>query len=78
MPKNKSKKPKYDFAEELKDSHCRYVSPSLSIYYDTPGTMFSVEDNRIIEIRDLSTGDYLKFDLGTNTPKQGLLENAYL
>ena len=69
---------KEDFSAELNDDRCRFVSPSLTIYYDTPGTIFSIANNQIIEIRDLSTGDYVKFDMGTTTPTQGTLNNASL
>lgn len=69
---------KDDFSAELNDNRCRFVSPTLAIYYDTPGTIFSVEDNRTIEIRDLSTGDYVKFDMGITILAQGPLENASL
>ena len=29
--------PQYDFSQELLDERCRFVSPTLSMYYDTPG-----------------------------------------
>ncbi|MBR5332972.1 MAG: hypothetical protein IKV32_06735 [Muribaculaceae bacterium] len=69
---------KDDFSTELNDDRCRFVSPSLAIYYDTPGTIFSIANNQIIEIRDLSTGDHVKFDMGTTTPTQVTLNNASL
>lgn len=69
---------KDDFSTELNDGRCRFVSPSLAIYYDTPGTIFSIANNQIIEIRNLSTGDHVKFDMGTTTPTQGTLNNASL
>ena len=69
---------KDDFSTELNDDRCRFVSPSLAIYYDTPGTIFSIANNQKIEIRDLSTGDHVKFDMGTTTPTQGTLNNASL
>ena len=67
-----------DFTEEINDSCSRYASPSLSIYYDTPGTLFSITDENIIEIRDLSTSDYIKFNPGTAQLKEGTLANASL
>lgn len=70
--------PALDFSKELNDSRSRYVSPSLSIYYDTPGTLFSITDENIIEIRDLSTSDYIKFNPGTAQLKEGTLANASL
>lgn len=73
-----SQAPQHDFDKELHDQRCRFVSPSLSLYYDIPGTIFSISNGRIIEVRNLSTGDYATFDMGTNSPSQGQLENTSL
>ncbi len=69
--------PSFDFSKELQDNRCRFTSPSLSLYYDTPGTIFSLASDRSIEVRSLITGDHITFSLCTN-PQEGNLPNATL
>lgn len=68
----------YDFNQELQNERCRFVSPSLSIYYDTPGTIFSIVEGNVVEIYDLSTGDQVVFNSGTSVLSEGELPNAIL
>lgn len=70
--------PEYDFSKELQDERCRYVSPTLSMYYDTPGTIVSVTDDNVIEVRSLITGDLVTFTPGVKKLVEGNLENASL
>lgn len=70
--------PSFDFGKELQDNRCRFTSPSLSLYYDTPGTIFSLSNDRSIEARSLITGDHITFYPGTTNPKEGNLPNATL
>lgn len=68
----------YDFIQELQDERSRFVSPSLSIYYDTPGTIFSIAEGYVVEIYDLSTGDHVVFNPGASVLSEGELPNATL
>lgn len=70
--------PQDDFDKELLDERCRFVSPSLSLYYDTPGTIVSVTNGNVIEMRSLITGDNISFNPGTTPLQEGLLPNATL
>lgn len=70
--------PQDDFDKELLNERCRFVSPSLSLYYDTPGTIVSVTKGNVIEMRSLITGDYISFNPGTTPLQEGLLPNATL
>ena len=70
--------PQDDFDKELLDERCRFVSPSLSLYYDTPGTIVSVTNGNVIEMRSLITGDNISFNPGTTMLQEGLLPNATL
>jgi hypothetical protein len=70
--------PQDDFDKELLDERCRFVSPSLSLYYDTPGTIVSVTNGNVIEMRSLITGDNIIFNLGEVALKEGTLPNATL
>lgn len=70
--------PTYDFSKELQDTRSRYVSPSLTMNYDTPGTVFSMAQNGIVEVRSLITGDSISFNPGTVELIEGLLHNATL
>lgn len=73
-----SSTPICDFSGELQDERSRYVSPLLSMYYDTPGTIFLVEKNGTIDVRSLITGDYITFTPGMEKLEEGNLENASL
>ena len=75
---NESQVPQPDFDKELQDERSRFVSPFLSLYYDTPGTIFSVSSNNVIEVRSLITGDNISFNPGTITLQEGNLPNASL
>ena len=66
------------FDKELLDERCRFVSQSLSLYYDTPGTIVSVTNGNVIEMRSLITGDNISFNPGTTMLQEGLLPNAAL
>lgn len=68
----------YDFTQELQDERCRFVSSSLSIYYDTPGTIFSIAEGNVVEIHNISTGDHVVFNAGTSVLLEGELPNAML
>ncbi len=70
--------PQDDFDKELLDERCRFVSQSLSLYYDTPGTIVSVTNGNVIEMRSLITGDNISFNPGTTPLQEGLLPNATL
>ncbi len=70
--------PQDDFSQELQDERCRFVSPSLSLYYDTPGTIVSVTKGNVIEMRSLITGNNISFTPGTTTLYEGRLPNATL
>ena len=70
--------PQDDFDKELLDERCRFVSQSLSLYYDTPGTIVSVTNGNVIEMRSLITGDNISFNPGTTMLQEGLLPNATL
>lgn len=61
-----------EFEDELNDNRSKYTSPTLSMYYDTPGTMFSAADDNTIEVRNLTTGDHIKF----HTPQMTIGELA--
>ena len=75
---NESQIPQPDFDKELQDERSRFVSPFLSLYYDTPGTIFSVSSNNVIEVRSLITGDNISFNPDTTTLQEGNLPNASL
>lgn len=75
---NSPKAPQYDFSKELQDYRSRFVSTSMSLYYDTPGTIFSVSSINIIEVRSLITGDNILFNPGEVALKEGTLPNATL
>lgn len=66
------------FDKELLDERCRFVSQSLSLYYDTPGTIVSVTNGNVIEMRSLITGDNISFNPGTTILQERLLPNATL
>ena len=70
--------PQYDFSQELEDDRARFVSQSLSMYYDTPGIMFSISNDNVVGVRNLSTGDVVEFYLNCSTLSQGNLPNAKL
>lgn len=70
--------PQDDFDKELLNERCRFVSPSLSLYYDTPGTIVSVAKGNVIEMRSLITGDNISFNPGTTTLQEDNLPNATL
>lgn len=70
--------PQDDLDKELLDERSRFVSPSLSLYYDTPGTIVSVAMGNVIEMRSLITGDNISFNPGTTTLQEGNLPNATL
>lgn len=70
--------PEYDFNKELQDERCRFVSPTLTMYYDTPGTIVSVTKDNVIEVRSLITGDNISFNPGTKTLAEGNIHNASL
>lgn len=70
--------PQYDFSQELLDDRCRFVSPTLSMYYDTPGTIFSIATDGTIEVRSLISGDHISFNPGTKNISEGSLPNASL
>lgn len=70
--------PQDDFDKELLDERCRFVSQSLSLYYDIPGTIVSVTNENVIEMRSLITGDNISFNPGTTPLQEGLLPNATL
>ena len=70
--------PQDDFDKELLDERCRFVSSSLSLYYDTPGTIVPVTNGNMIEMRSLITGDNISFNPGTTPLQEGLLPNATL
>lgn len=68
----------YDFSKELQNALCRYVSHSLSMSFDTPGTIFSIKESGVIEVRSLITGDNILFSPGMDELTEGLLPNATL
>lgn len=70
--------PQDDFDKELLDERCRFVSPALSMYYDTPGTIFTIATNGTIEVRSLISGDHISFNPGTKNLSEGSLPNASL
>lgn len=70
--------PTYDFSKELQNTRSRYVSPSLTMNYDTPGTIFSMAQIGTVEVRSLITGDSIIFNPGTVELIEGLLPNATL
>lgn len=70
--------PNYDFTPEIQNTQSRYVSPSLKMTYETPGTIFSVAHNGTIEVHSLITGNSITFNPGTIELTEGLLPNATL
>ncbi len=69
----------YDFTPELSNSKSRYTSQSLSLVYDdTPGVIFTLSHNGIIEILDLDSGANIVFNPGVSEYTLGTLENASL
>ena len=75
---NKNATPQIDFSKELQDVRTRFVSPSLSLFYETPGTIVSVAEGNMIEMRSLITSDNIIFNLGEVALKEGTLPNATL
>ena len=63
--------PPYDFSKELSDNRCRFSSQSLTLYYDTPGNIFSIWDNRKIEIINLDSLHHILFDAKENITTNG-------
>lgn len=62
----------YDFSPELENDAERYVSRSLSLNYDTPGTIFFVDADGTISIVDITSGNNITFNESTAT----LFENG--
>lgn len=62
----------YDFSPELENDAERYVSRSLSLNYDTLGTIFSVDADGTISIVDITSGNNITFNESTAT----LFENG--
>lgn len=73
-----SEQSEYDFEKEYKDKTSRYISPTMSLRYDTPGIIFSITDNSKIEIIDLSSGCKVKFIGNEAFQGEGIIENATL
>lgn len=73
-----SEQSEYDFEKEYKDKTSRYVSPTMSLRYDTPGIIFSISDNSKIEIIDLSSGCKVKFIGNETFQGEGIIENVTL
>lgn len=68
-----------DFAKELNDTRSRYVSSNgASMYYDTPGTLFSITKAHIIEVRNLDSNEYVRLNCGNNPINVGDMPNATL
>lgn len=62
----------YDFSPELENDAERYVSRSISLNYDTSGTIFSVDADGTISIVDITSGKNITFNESTAT----LFENG--
>lgn len=69
---------KYDFTKEFEDNTSRYVSPSLTIRYDTPGIIFGISDNRKIEIIDITSGNKVELLSETEFINEGEIQNVTL
>ncbi len=73
-----SEQSEYDFEKEYQDKTSRYVSPTISLRYDTPGIIFSITENRKIEIIDLSSDCKVKFAGNMPFQGEGIIENVTL
>lgn len=73
-----SEQSEYDFEKEYQDKTSRYVSPTMSLRYDTPGIIFSITENRKIEIIDLSSDCKVKFAGNMPFQGEGIIENVTL
>lgn len=65
-PDNPAPEEPTDEREQLADATPRYVSTTLTMRHDTPGTIvMRYADGTRYAIRSLLTGDYISFDAGT-------------
>jgi hypothetical protein len=55
-----------DLGEELSNSAMRFTSPTLSLYYSTPGTLF-MQENDEIKVIDITTGAHASFNTASNS-----------
>lgn len=73
-----SEQSEYDFEKEYQDKTSRYVSPTMSLRYDTLGIIFSIVENRKIEIIDLSSDCKVMFVGNSPFQGEGIIQNVTL